>query len=364
MKKCYYRDRDLTVRPMLEKDCKAFAGGFAAQGWDKPLSQFEKYLREQESGARRVIVAEWRGETAGYTTLLPQSGGPFEGKGWPEICDFNVLEKFQRRGIGSKILDAAERLAGETSGTVCLGVGLYRGYGPAQRLYVKRGYVPDGSGVWYRDQPLEPFASCRNDDSLVLYLSKKLDRREVRRLAEQELTPGLFAHFDRFQAVEQCWRKVGGAWAVREVAFTERWGSEEYETLVDCLRNTVQTGGAVWGAFLNGKLKDFCSVEGGLLGSRKQYADLSSIHVSADARGTGLGRELFEKAAESGKELGAEKLYISAHSSVESQAFYRRMGCVEAEEYDARHAELEPCDCQLEVEIVTEPSHAGEEKGV
>jgi len=47
-------------------------------------------------------------------------------------------------------------------------------------------------------------------------------------------------------------------------------------------------------------------------------------------------------------ELGAEKLYISAHSSVESQAFYRSMGCAEAEEYNARHVELEPCDCQLE----------------
>lgn len=33
---------------------------------------------------------------------------------------------------------------------------------------------------------------------------------------------------------------------------------------------------------------------------------------------------------------------------VESQAFYKRMGCVEAAEYDRAHIEKEPCDCQLE----------------
>ena len=45
---------------------------------------------------------------------------------------------------------------------------------------------------------------------------------------------------------------------------------------------------------------------------------------------------------------GAKKLYISAHSSVESQAFYKKMGCVEAREYSQIHVEQEPWDCQLE----------------
>ena len=91
------------------------------------------------------------GEAAGYATLLPGAeAGPFVGKGWPEITDFNVLRKFQRRGIGNRILDTAEQLAARTSGQVVLGVGLHSGYGSAQRLYVKRGYVPDGSGCGTR----------------------------------------------------------------------------------------------------------------------------------------------------------------------------------------------------------------------
>ena len=45
------------------------------------------------------------------------------------------------------------------------------------------------------------------------------------------------------------------------------------------------------------------------------------------------------------------KLYISGHSAVETQAFYKAMGCVEAKEYNQKHVELEPYDCQLEYQI-------------
>ena len=82
--------------------------------------------------------------------------------------------KFQKKGIGNKILDVAEIQARQFAKEVSLGVGLHVGYGAAQRIYIKRGYLPDGSGVWYRGHQLEPYAECNNDDDLVLYLSKKL----------------------------------------------------------------------------------------------------------------------------------------------------------------------------------------------
>lgn len=345
----YYQDENVTVRPMEAEDCAALFRGFAEQGWDKPLSLFERYWEEQGQGRRKVLIAAWRGEPAGYATLLPQaSAGPFAGKGWPEVCDFNVLEKYQRRGVGNKILQAAEDLAAQSGDRICLGVGLHAGYGAAQRLYGKRGYVPDGSGVWYRDRLQEPYGPCAADDDLVLYLSKKVARREFRPLKPEELAPELFRYFDRFQVVEQCWRKVQGRWVVKDVPFTERWSDGDYRELCALLRLTLATGGRVWGAFLDGKLKGFASVEGERIGSKGQYADLSSLHVSADARGQGLGRRLFQLAEEDARRLGAGALYISAHSSVESQAFYRSVGCEEAREYQAFHVEKEPCDCQLE----------------
>lgn len=85
-----------------------------------------------------------------------------------------VLPQAQGMGVGSALMDAVEALAAETSDTVCLGVGLHSGYGAAQRMYVLRGYVPDGSGVWYEGHVLEQYVPCVNDDELNLFLSKKL----------------------------------------------------------------------------------------------------------------------------------------------------------------------------------------------
>ena len=71
-------------------------------------------------------------------------------------------------------MDVAEGIAAEHSDTVYLAVGLHSGYGSAQRMYVKRGYIPDGTGAWYGNRVCEPYSDCANDDDLVLYLSKRL----------------------------------------------------------------------------------------------------------------------------------------------------------------------------------------------
>ena len=72
-----------------------------------------------------------------------------------------------------------EEIAGKYADTVWLGVGLHSGYGSAQRMYVKRGYIPDGTGVWYRNKPCAQYETeIANDDNLVLFLSKKLERQD------------------------------------------------------------------------------------------------------------------------------------------------------------------------------------------
>lgn len=345
----YYNSRGLVISPIQYGDCRDLADGFAAQGWDKPVSQYEGYLKEQQAGTRQIMVARWQGEAAGYLTLRPQAKcGPFAGKGWPEIVDFNVLEKFQRRGIGSRLMACAEEEAAKAGRYVCLGVGLHSGYGAAQRLYIKRGYVFDGSGVWYQDKRLGPYEPCVNDDGLVLYLSKYLPEKEVRPLAAGELVPDIFHDFCRFQPVERAWRRDGGEWVVKEVCYTDRWGNERPQAVCEGLRGLLGAGGRAWGAFLDGKLKGFCAVKGALIGSRGQYADLDKIYVSADCQGRGLGRGLFQQAVRFGRELGAEKLYISAHSAVGPMAFYRAVGCVDAAEHDPWHVADEPSDVQLE----------------
>ena len=166
---------EIVVRTMTYADIAQILTNFDEQGWYKPREVLEKYLDGQNQGSLWVFIAECRDDVAGYTVLYPDASvGPFAHVKLPMISDFIVFEKYQRHGIGTMILDAAERKVAELSDRVQLGVGLHCGYGAAQRMYVKRGYVPDGSGVWHKDSLLEPYAECCNDDDLVLYLVKDL----------------------------------------------------------------------------------------------------------------------------------------------------------------------------------------------
>ncbi len=166
----------IKIRSMIFEDIEKLAYEFSLQGWlEKSVEQFTKYLDEQNKKERQVFIAEVDGNIAGYITLLPNDPeGPFANKNIPTVCDFNVLMKYQRQGVGFALMDQVENAAKETSDVICLGVGLYTNYGTAQRMYIKRGYIPDGSGVWYQGKNLPPYDECVNDDDLVLYLSKTL----------------------------------------------------------------------------------------------------------------------------------------------------------------------------------------------
>ena len=117
------------------------------------------------------------------------------------------------------------------------------------------------------------------------------------------------------------------------------------------MKNLAGRGGLVYAAYCGGKLAGFASVSAETLGESGEYLELTNIHVTEAMRGRSIGRALFYAAAEWAKAHGAKKLYISAHSSVESQAFYRSLGCKEAEIYSTRHIEAEPFDIQMEYRL-------------
>ncbi len=165
----------LKIRSICENDPELISAAFSEIGWNKPLVQYEKYFEEQREGLRNVLVATINGMFAGYITILWKSNySPFHKAGIPEIQDFNVLPHFRKRGIGISLLTCAEKLVTERSQTVGIGVGMYSDYGNAQRLYVKKGYVPDGRGLTYNGRVLDPMEETINDDDLVLYFTKEL----------------------------------------------------------------------------------------------------------------------------------------------------------------------------------------------
>lgn len=164
-----------TIRPLDASDPPVIAAAFAAIGWSRPREQYERYLAAQAAGRRHVWVAHVDGDFAGYVTLNGESSyPPFRAGGIPEIQDFNVLPAFRRRGIGSALMDAAESAAAARARIVGIGVGLDPDYGPAQRLYVLRGYVPDGRGIAWRDSTVSYGEQVIVDDDLVLYFTRDL----------------------------------------------------------------------------------------------------------------------------------------------------------------------------------------------
>lgn len=162
------------IRKMQTSDVKELSQGFINQGWPGREEILARYFLEQESGEREVLVAEVGGDLAGYITILPcAKQGPFA-EIYPELSDFNVFEPFQNQGIGNLLMEEAEKRVRLISDKVTLGVGLHSGYGPAQRLYIKRGYIPDGTGVWYQNHRPAMDATCEDIGELILYLSKNL----------------------------------------------------------------------------------------------------------------------------------------------------------------------------------------------
>ena len=153
--------------------CEAFSRG----GLDKSRDLFDRYLREQDADSRVVLVAIHGDRPVGYLTIVWESKyPPFRQDRVPEINDFNMVPSFRRRGIGTALMDEAETLIRERSTEAGIGVGMYADYGPAQRMYVLRGYVPDGLGLTTNHTPVTAGRPVKVDDELVLWFRKSLER--------------------------------------------------------------------------------------------------------------------------------------------------------------------------------------------
>ena len=166
---------NLIVRLLRGDDIPQIAEAFKKLGWNKPASQYERYYTEQISNVRHVYVAFYDGTFAGYLTICCASPyPPFREAGIPEIVDFNVLPQFRRQGIGTTLMDDAENEIAKVSPVAGIGVGMDADYGAAQRLYVLRGYIPDGRGLHHKDRQVRYGETITVDDSLALYLTKNL----------------------------------------------------------------------------------------------------------------------------------------------------------------------------------------------
>ncbi|MWV43362.1 GNAT family N-acetyltransferase [Paenibacillus sp. HJL G12] len=167
---------NISIRRIADHDPKMISDAFKEQGWDKPITLYERYIIEQTNGDRVTLIAEVNGQFAGYVNVIWKSHYPgFREKNIPEVSDFNVLLKYRRMGIGSALMDRAEEIISERSSVAGIGVGVFSDYGNAQILYIKRGYVPDGQGIYKGEHYVECGETVVIDHDMALYLTKELE---------------------------------------------------------------------------------------------------------------------------------------------------------------------------------------------
>ena len=135
-----------------------------------------EHLADHPDGGGASLVAVRDHGVIGIVTIRWQSNYPgFRDHGIPLVHQLAVAGPFRRLGVATLLMDAAEHLA-RGRGIAILGitVGISDKYGPAQRLYAQRGYVPDGRGACRGQAPLSNGARVIMDDDLIIWLTKQL----------------------------------------------------------------------------------------------------------------------------------------------------------------------------------------------
>lgn len=149
-------------------------------GWvtDGPADARE-HLGSHSGEEGASLVAILGGRVVGIVSVLWESSyAGFRDRGIPLVHQVSVAGPSQRQGVATALLAAAEQLARDR-GVTTLGitVGLTGGYGPAQRLYAKLGYLPDGRGACHGREPVPHGTQVTLDDDIILWLTKDLARR-------------------------------------------------------------------------------------------------------------------------------------------------------------------------------------------
>ncbi len=174
---------------------------------------------------------------------------------------------------------------------------------------------------------------------------------QYRRLDKNNFTGHSLDDFVRHQTVTECWRKINDDWKLVPNVFEENWSPEQCREIAEDVVQHISLDQTGFGAFDGGRIIGFAIVSHRIFGTASRYVQLVCFQISEEYRRQGIGRKLFSLACEEARRLGADKLYISAHSSKESQAAYRALGCMPAEEVNEGLAAAEPFDVQMEYRL-------------
>lgn len=175
----------------------------------------------------------------------------------------------------------------------------------------------------------------------------------IRKVDPAELDGAFLWDFDNYQCYHRMWVKKDGQWSLERTSAVRQWNDEKKLQITRYLAWLIKAGGHVFGAYAEGRLVGFLTLDKEYGGSREQYLNLSMLFVDSRYKRRGVGKYLFDESVKEAASLGAEKLFISAIPAEETVAFYFAMGCRDADEIISEWVDM-PYDRYLEYQI--EPS--------
>ncbi|MGE4313978.1 MAG: GNAT family N-acetyltransferase [Pseudobdellovibrionaceae bacterium] len=160
-------EKDLGCLEQISRQCGEHTG----------FDTFQEHFALQVKGERELLILSdetGRDVTMAVLNWKPQYA-PFRRLNIPEIQDIKTIPEARRNGYGEALISWCEARA-KVKGLDMMGlaVGVDASFGPAQKLYIKMGYEPDGGGLTYEREPVHAQTLVRVDENLCLMLVKYL----------------------------------------------------------------------------------------------------------------------------------------------------------------------------------------------
>ncbi len=165
----------------------------------------------------------------------------------------------------------------------------------------------------------------------------------------EEINRNFLSGFVRNQLTKDVMVLSNGVLKKKKEQFLESWDEDKLAEISLHLKEVVNNSGVLVAAYDEHQVVGFANIESQIFNGG--YMNLDYIHVSRDYRHLGIGKKLFERMCLEAKALGAKKLYISGHPNIYTQMFYKRMGCVLAQQLNEALYKAEPYDIHLEKEL-------------
>ena len=146
---------DIAVRPVDEGNSESTVR-FLIEWVSDGDAEARSYLADHAEPDGVSVIATDGSDIIGYVAIVWGSNyDGFRSRGIPLVHQVAVAGPFLRQGVATLLMDAAEQLVRDRGiATLGITVGLFDEYGPAQRLYGQRGYIPDGRGACRGQRPL------------------------------------------------------------------------------------------------------------------------------------------------------------------------------------------------------------------